>query len=132
MKYNALKGVHDIFPPDSYIWQKIEATARDVFSVYGFQELRAPIIESTDVFIRSIGETTDIVEKEMYTFNDKAGRHITLRPEGTAPVVRCFVEHHLYNLPQPQKFFYYQPAINEEVIGENYCQQNLSKVYGQI
>ena len=114
MKYNALKGVHDIIPPDSYIWQKIEATARNVFSVYGFQELRAPIIESTDVFIRSIGETTDIVEKEMYTFSDKAGRRITLRPEGTAPVVRCFVEHHLYNLPQPQKFFYSGPMFRYE------------------
>ena len=114
MKYNALKGVQDIFPPDSYIWQKVEATAREVFSVYGFQELRAPIIESTDVFIRSIGETTDIVEKEMYTFTDKAGRRITLRPEGTAPVVRCYVENHLYNLPQPQKFYYSGPMFRYE------------------
>jgi hypothetical protein len=71
MKYNALKGVHDIFPPDIYIWQNVEKIARDIFSVYGFQELRTPIIESTDIFIRSIGETTDIVEKEMYTFSDR-------------------------------------------------------------
>ncbi|MBM4146159.1 MAG: histidine--tRNA ligase, partial [Nitrospira sp.] len=114
MKYNALKGVHDIFPPDIYIWQNVEKIARDIFSVYGFQELRTPIIESTDIFIRSIGETTDIVEKEMYTFSDKADRRITLRPEGTAPVVRCYVENHLYNLPAPQKFFYSGPMFRYE------------------
>ncbi len=114
MKYNALKGVHDIFPPDIHLWQKVEQTARDIFSVYGFQELRAPIIEATDVFTRSIGETSDIVEKEMYTFNDKADRRITLRPEGTAPVVRCYVENHLYNLPSPQKFFYSGPMFRYE------------------
>jgi histidyl-tRNA synthetase len=114
MKYAALKGVHDIFPPDVYIWQKVESVAKDVFVAYGFQEFRAPVIESTDVFIRSIGETTDIVEKEMYTFNDKAGRTITLRPEGTAPVVRSYVEHHLYNLPAPQKFFYAGPMFRYE------------------
>lgn len=114
MKYSALKGVHDIYPPDIYIWQKVEKVAKEIFSVYGFQELRAPIIESTDIFIRSIGETTDIVEKEMYTFSDKAGRYITLRPEGTAPVVRCYVENHLYNLPAPQKFFYSGPMFRYE------------------
>lgn len=114
MKYSALKGVQDILPPDIYLWQKVENVAKDVFSVYGFQELRAPIIESTDIFMRSIGETTDIVEKEMYTFSDKAGRLITLRPEGTAPVVRCYVENHLYHLPSPQKFFYSGPMFRYE------------------
>jgi histidyl-tRNA synthetase len=114
MKYSALKGVHDIFPPDIYTWQRVEEVAENVFSAYGFQELRAPIIESTEIFIRSIGETTDIVEKEMYTFPDKAGRRITLRPEGTAPAVRCYVEHHLYNLPSPQKFFYSGPMFRYE------------------
>ncbi len=114
MKYSALKGVHDIFPPDICTWQKIEGVAKDIFSVHGFQEVRAPIIESTDIFLRSIGETTDIVEKEMYTFTDKGGRHITLRPEGTAPVVRCYVENHLYNLPSPQKFFYSGPMFRYE------------------
>ena len=114
MKYSALKGVQDILPPDIYIWQKIEKVARDIFHFYGFQEIRLPIIESTDVFIRSIGETTDIVEKEMYTFFDKAGRSITMRPEGTAPAVRCYVEHHLYNLPSPQKFYYFGPMFRYE------------------
>jgi histidyl-tRNA synthetase len=114
MKFNALKGVHDIFPPEIHIWQQVEKVARDIFSVYGFQEVRPPIIESTDIFTRSIGDTTDIVEKEMYTFSDKAGRHISLRPEGTAPVVRCYVENHLYNLPPPQKFFYSGPMFRYE------------------
>jgi histidyl-tRNA synthetase len=114
MKYNALKGVHDIFPPDVHTWNRIEKIARDVFAEYGFQELRLPIIESTEIFVRSIGETTDIVEKEMYTFSDKAGRRITLRPEGTASAVRCYVENHLYNLPPPQKFFYSGPMFRYE------------------
>jgi len=114
MKYSALKGVHDILPPDTYIWQKAEFTAREVFSTYGFQEIRVPVIESTDIFTRSIGETTDIVEKEMYTFLDRAERSITLRPEGTAPVVRSYIENHLYNLPSPQKFFYSGPMFRYE------------------
>lgn len=114
MKYSALKGIQDILPPDIHIWQKVESTAVEIFRKYGFQEIRIPIIESTDIFIRSIGETTDIVEKEMYTFVDKAGRSITMRPEGTAPVVRCYVEHHLYNLPSPQKFFYSGPMFRYE------------------
>lgn len=113
-KYSALRGTQDIFPPEIYIWQKVEKVARDVFSAYGFQELRAPIIESTEIFVRSIGETSDIVEKEMYTFSDKAGRSVTLRPEGTAPVVRCYVQNRLYNLPSPQKFFYSGPMFRYE------------------
>lgn len=114
MRYTALKGIQDILPPEIYLWQKVEETAKRIFPAYGFQELRAPIIESTDIFIRSIGENTDIVEKEMYTFSDKAGRSITLRPEGTAPVVRCFVQNRLYDLPSPQKFFYSGPMFRYE------------------
>jgi histidyl-tRNA synthetase len=113
-RYTSLKGIQDILPPDIYLWQKVEETAKEVFSVYGFQELRAPIIESTDIFMRSIGETTDIVEKEMYTFSDKAGRSITLRPEGTAPVVRCYVQNRLYDLSSPQKFYYTGPMFRYE------------------
>ena len=113
-KYCALKGVQDIFPPAVYAWQKVEELSKEVFSVYGFQEIRPPIIESTGLFMRSIGETTDIVEKEMYTFEDRAGRSITLRPEGTASVVRAYVEHHLYNMPSPQKFFYSGPMFRYE------------------
>ncbi|MBI4824261.1 MAG: histidine--tRNA ligase [Nitrospirae bacterium] len=113
-RYSAVKGVADILPPDTYIWQEIQRTAREVFFRYGFQELIPPVMEFTDIFVRSIGETTDIVEKEMYTFNDRAGRSITLRPEGTAGIVRCYVEKNLFNLPQPQKFFYSGPMFRYE------------------
>jgi histidyl-tRNA synthetase len=113
-RYTALKGIRDILQPEIYLWQKVEETAKEIFPLYGFRELRAPIIESTDIFVRSIGENTDIVEKEMYTFSDKAGRRITLRPEGTAPVVRCFVQNRLYDLPSPQKFFYSGPMFRYE------------------
>ncbi len=113
-RFSALKGLQDILPADSSLWQKVETAAKEVFSRYGFQEIRLPIIESTALFTRSIGETTDIVEKEMYTFPDKAGRSITLRPEGTASVVRAYVEHHLHTLPSPQKFFYSGPMFRYE------------------
>lgn len=114
MKYSAPKGIHDILPPDIYIWQKAEAAAKELFQTYGYHEIRTPIIEYTEIFSRSIGENTDIVEKEMYTFSDRADRSITLRPEGTASVVRCFIEHNLYNLPSPQKFYYTGPMFRYE------------------
>jgi len=114
VKYRAIKGVQDILPPDVYLWQEVEATARQVFAPFGYREIRTPVMEFTEVFTRSIGETTDIVEKEMYTFNDRAGRSITLRPEGTAPVVRAYVENHLYNLPSPQKYYYIGPMFRYE------------------
>lgn len=113
-RYSAVKGVEDIIPPASSLWQSVEQTARDTFGLYGFSELRPPVIEHTEVFARSIGESSDIVEKEMYTFEDKAGRSITLRPEGTASVVRGFVEHSLNVLPHPQKFYYMGPMFRYE------------------
>jgi histidyl-tRNA synthetase len=113
-RYKALKGMKDIMPPDIHIWQEVERKAREVFASYGFLEIRTPIVESTSVFARSIGENTDIVEKEMYTFEDKGGRSITLRPEGTASVVRCYTENHLYTLPSPQKFYYTGPMFRYE------------------
>jgi histidyl-tRNA synthetase len=106
--------MQDILPPDIYLWQKVEAVAREIFSSYGFLEIRPPVVESTNVFTRSIGENTDIVEKEMYTFTDKGDRSISLRPEGTASVVRCYVEKHLHNLPSPQKFYYAGPMFRYE------------------
>ncbi len=114
MEYRAPKGIHDIFSPDIYIWQEVESSAKELFKAYGYSEIRTPIIEYTEVFTRSIGETTDIVEKEMYTFTDKGGRSITLRPEGTASAVRCYIEHSLFNLPSPQKFFYFGPMFRYE------------------
>jgi histidyl-tRNA synthetase len=114
MRFKSLKGIQDILPPETYIWQHLEHTSRKVFEKYGYKEIRLPIIESSDVFTRSIGETTDIVEKEMYTFLDKGNRSITLRPEGTAPFVRAFVQHHLYNEPSPQKYYYMGPMFRYE------------------
>ncbi|RJQ22381.1 MAG: histidine--tRNA ligase [Nitrospiraceae bacterium] len=114
MKYKTLKGLQDILPPEISIWQHIEKTSREIFCTYGYQEIRLPVLESTDVFIRSIGETSDIVEKEMYTFQDKGGRSVTLRPEGTASFVRAYVEHHLYNEPAPQRFYYMGPMFRYE------------------
>jgi histidyl-tRNA synthetase len=113
-RYSALKGAEDILSPDVYVWQRLEDAARSVFGAYGFEEIRAPIIERTELFLRGIGETTDIVEKEMYTFTDKGGRSVTMRPEGTAPVVRAYVEHSLYSRPSPQKFFYSGPMFRYE------------------
>jgi histidyl-tRNA synthetase len=114
MKYKTLKGLQDILPPDITVWHHIENISRDIFKNYGYQEIRLPIMENTDVFVRSIGETSDIVEKEMYTFEDKGGRSVTLRPEGTASFVRAYVEHHLYNNPAPQKFYYMGPMFRYE------------------
>lgn len=106
--------MRDVLPPDIYIWQKVESTAAELFSSYGFREVRTPIAESTGLFARGIGEGTDIVDKEMYTFEDKGGRSITLRPEGTASVVRCYIENQLHTLPSPQKFYYTGPMFRYE------------------
>lgn len=114
MKFKTLKGIQDIYPPDIFIWHRIETVSRDIFKNYGYHEIRLPIIESTDIFTRSIGETTDIVEKEMYTFTDKGGRSVTMRPEGTAPLIRAYVEHHLHNEPAPQKYYYMGPMFRYE------------------
>lgn len=114
MRYSALKGVRDVFPPEIHLWQRAETLAAEVFRCYGFQEIRPPVIEPTELFTRSIGEATDIVEKEMYTFPDRAGRSITLRPEGTAPVVRAYIENRLHGLPAPQKFYYSGPMFRYE------------------
>lgn len=106
--------MEDILPPDIAVWQSVEAAARRIFRLYGFHEIRVPILEATDIFIRGIGEATDIVEKEMYTFTDKGNRSVTMRPEGTAPVVRCFVEKSLQTMPSPQKFYYSGPMFRYE------------------
>jgi histidyl-tRNA synthetase len=113
-QYKTLKGMQDILPPDTFLWQSVEQTARRIFSAFGFQEIRVPVLEATSVFSRSIGEQTDIVEKEMYSFTDKGGRSVSLRPEGTAAVVRSYVEHNLHSLPSPQKFYYSGPMFRYE------------------
>src|SRR4051812_27730663 len=94
-KIQAVRGTHDILPDEAAQFQALEAQARLIFKRFGFHEIRTPTFESLDLFHRSIGETTDIVEKEMYAFEDRGGRKLALRPEGTAGVVRAFIEHHL-------------------------------------
>ncbi|OFS64105.1 histidine--tRNA ligase [Nosocomiicoccus sp. HMSC09A07] len=109
------RGTQDILPKDSYKWQFIEDTLKDVCEKYNYQEIRTPIFESTDLFVRAVGDTTDIVNKEMYTFKDKGDRSMTLRPEGTAPVVRSYIENKMYGDPnQPIKVFYNQPMFRYE------------------
>jgi len=114
MSIQAIKGVKDILPNDTPAWQYLEATARRLFEDYGFSEIRVPIFEYTDLFARSIGTSTDIVEKEMYTFEDRDGRKITLRPEGTAGVVRAFIEHKMYADRQLTRLYYLGPMFRHE------------------
>lgn len=110
----AVKGTKDILPQGIAMWQRLEGLARRVFREYGYQEIRTPIFEKTDLFLRSIGEGTDIVQKEMYTFDDPKGRSLTLRPEGTAPVVRAFLENHLKDTGSVQKLCYIGPMFRYE------------------
>ncbi|MBS0169595.1 MAG: histidine--tRNA ligase [Nitrospira sp.] len=110
----AIKGVKDLLPEESPRWRYIEETARRWAFRYGFQEIRVPIFETTTLFARSIGATTDIVEKEMYTFPDRDGSSLTLRPEGTAGTVRAFIEHNRAADPRPQKYCYAGPMFRHE------------------
>ena len=109
----AIRGMNDCLPEQSGLWQWVENTIRQVVANYGYQEIRTPIVESTDLFKRSIGEVTDIVEKEMYTFDDRNGDSLTLRPENTASCVRAGNEHGLlYN--QQQRLWYMGPMFRHE------------------
>lgn len=114
MSIKSPRGTKDILPGEVEKWQKIEETARELFLLYNYREIRTPVFEDTSLFERSIGEKTDIVEKEMYTFPDKKGRSLTLRPEGTAPVVRAYLEHKLYGGGGLNKFFYMGPFFRYE------------------
>ena len=105
------KGTHDIIFEDIKKWHKIEAKLTELMEVYDYQEIRTPIFESTELFLRGVGDTTDIVDKEMYTFLDKGDRSITLRPEGTASVARAFIEHSGYNEVLPSKLYYIGPMF---------------------
>ena len=110
----AIKGVKDLLPEETPRWRLIEETAKRWAHCYGFQEIRVPIFETTTLFARSIGATTDIVEKEMYTFADRDGTSLTLRPEGTAGTVRAFIEHNRAADPRPQKYYYLGPMFRHE------------------
>lgn len=109
-----IKGVKDILPDEVGRWQLVESTARRLAEVYGFREIRVPVFEVTELFARSIGSSTDIVEKEMYTFQDRDGTSLTLRPEATAGAVRAYIEHNLSASPTSQKLYYFGPMFRHE------------------
>lgn len=113
--YKALRGTKDIFLEDARLWQFVEQTATELFNVYDYKEIRTPIIEQTELFESGIGNTTDIVSKEMYSFTDRGDRRITLRPEGTAPVIRAMIEHKLHTKERlPLKLYYKGPMFRYE------------------
>lgn len=114
MLTKAPRGTKDILPSESKKWQYVEKIMRDTCDLYGFREIRTPMFEHTELVQRGVGETTDIVQKEMYTFLDRGGRSITLKPEGTAPAVRAFIENNLYNEPLPVKMYYITPIFRYE------------------
>lgn len=111
MQIQAPKGTRDVLPSESYKWQYIEEEIRKLCRSYGVHELRTPVIEHTELFSRGVGDTTDIVQKEMYTFKDKGDRSITLKPEGTAGMARAFLENRLFNEAMPQKMYYLNSPV---------------------
>jgi histidyl-tRNA synthetase len=114
MKFQSIKGVRDILPPETALWNRVEQTARSVFGAYGFGEIRLPIFEQTELFARSIGADTDVVAKEMYSFLDRDSESITLRPEATASAVRAYIEHGMQTLPGNVKLYYMGPMFRRE------------------
>lgn len=114
MLTNAPKGTKDMMPNQAYKWQYIEKKWKETCDKFGFKEIRTPMFEHTELFQRGIGDTTDVVQKEMYTFNDHGNRSITLKPEGTSPVVRAFIEHKQYAEVQPIKLYYDIPCFRYE------------------
>lgn len=114
MAIKAPRGTRDVLPGESYKWHYVEDMFRKICGEFGYREIRTPIFEDTELFQRGVGETTDVVQKEMYTFDDRGGRSITLKPEGTAPVVRAYIEHKLYADLQPLKAYYATPCFRYE------------------
>jgi histidyl-tRNA synthetase len=114
MAIKAVRGVRDILPVEAVRWQRVEAAARRVFEAYGYRELRVPIFEHTELFARGIGEVTDIVQKEMYTFQDRGGDSLTLRPEATASMLRAYIEHGLHVEPKPVRLYCLGPMFRYE------------------
>ena len=109
-----VKGTRDILPPETRLWNEVERTALRIFEGFGYSEIRLPLLEPTEHFVRSVGEGTDIVSKEMYTFADRKGRSLTLRPEGTASVARAYIENGLGQRPRPLRLSYFGPMFRYE------------------
>ncbi len=120
----APKGTKDMLPQDAYKWNYIAERLSNIAKNYGYREIRTPIFEHTELFTRGVGETTDVVQKEMYTFEDKAKRSITLKPEGTAPAVRAFIESGLYSETQPTKMYYFTPVFRYENVQKGRFRQH--------
>jgi histidyl-tRNA synthetase len=113
-RISGVKGMNDLLPPDIAVWHALEAAAHETFRRFGYEEARTPVLEDTALFVRSVGEATDIVGKEMYTFQDKAGRSLSLRPEGTAPVVRAYIEHAVAQREPVTRWWYLGPMFRYE------------------
>ena len=113
-KFQAIKGTRDLLPPETELWNRVEQTAREVFGTFGFGEIRPPIFEPTELFARSIGMDTDVVGKEMYSFEDRDETSVSLRPEATASVCRAYIEHGMHALPHPVKLYYTGPMFRRE------------------
>jgi len=114
LSYRAPRGTSDILPQEQGYWSYVEQRAQAICQLHGYQRIETPVFEDTRLFVRSIGEETDIVAKEMYTFPDRSGAMMTLRPEGTAPVCRAYIEHGMHNLPQPVRLYYIAPIFRYE------------------
>ncbi|MBK6404345.1 MAG: histidine--tRNA ligase [Holophagales bacterium] len=110
----SVKGMRDLLPPETRVWNRLEETTRAVFSLYGYDEIRTPVLEPTELFVRSVGEASDIVHKEMYSFTDRGGREVSLRPENTASVARAYVEHGMPQAGGAKKLYYVGPQYRYE------------------
>jgi histidyl-tRNA synthetase len=113
-KFHAIKGTRDLLPPETELWNRVEQTAREVFGTFGYGEIRPPIFEPTELFARAVGGETDIVSKEMYSFEDRDDTSVSLRPEATASVCRAYIEHGMQQLPTPVKLYYIGPMFRRE------------------
>ncbi len=113
-RISGVKGMNDLLPPDIEVWHFLEARARETFRRFGYQEVRTPVLEDTALFVRSVGEETDIVGKEMYTFEDRAGRSLSMRPENTAPAVRAYIEHAVHVREAVTRWYYLGPMFRYE------------------
>ena len=112
--FQAPRGTSDLLPEEQHYWRYIESKAVALAGRYGFHRIDTPVFEDSNLFVRSVGEGTDIVEKEMYTFEDRGGDNVTLRPEGTAPICRAYLEHGMHNLSQPVRMYYFCPVFRYE------------------
>src|SRR5215510_2112787 len=123
---HAIRGTYDVLPQDAGVWHALEQRLRDTFHLYSFNEIRTPVFEATELFIRGVGEETDIVSKEMYTFADRDdSKSLTLRPEGTAAVIRAYIEHQLQNEARILKLYYIAPMFRRERLQKGRYRQHV-------